>query len=453
MPPLEARSRTMQSLRTKLFESYVSFDTRSLGAFRIALGLACWVELWLRGAEISAFHPSARPAPEWPFSAFSLVYGAALGHLPLIVVSICGVAFTALVLGYRTKWAQLMTVLGVASLAGELEPAASARDAVLGSLCVWSLFMPLGERFSVDATIASLRRREQQAPAELNDRTPIRTPARRFYSLACSAVLVQSAAAYGLSLAAWLSNAGMSSRSMPALTALGTLAMLALFATRYTRAAVVVALPLLNAGRSLFPQLAIFSVPMIAFCPLLLDEVHWRRIAKTLARWHERRVVFVDEDCGFCMWCGRLLARLNVLERLEFASNADQERLPRSISLAQANESITTLEPATGRVRRGAAAFAALLRSLPFGFLAAIPLELPGLQRLAEWSYMRVANNRLQLSIWMGYGACGLPIAESTTAVDMSEKSGAESFRDMTFAIAREACVLAIVAGTLFFRS
>jgi predicted DCC family thiol-disulfide oxidoreductase YuxK len=451
MPPLEApeeyRRGEMQGLRSKLFETYFGFDTRSLAAFRIALGLTCWAELCLR-FRVIRFRVSEAALTTVPGSAFSWVYRALLQHASLIMIVLCAIAFTALSLGYRTKWAQALTLLGVTSAAG-LDALGGKADAAFGSLCVWSLFMPLGERFSVDSVIASLRRREQQSPKELNDRRPIRTPARRFYSLACFATLAQVIAIYLMSLPAWRRGDAELSRAAWVVAALGTVAILSPFARRYTRGFGVVVMPLLHIAVAVFVDLGIATISLLAFYWLLLEDAHWRRIAQTVAGWHKRRVVFVDEDCGFCMWCGRILARLDVLERLEFASNADQDRLPRSISIAQANESITTLEPTTGRVQRGAAAFAALLRSLPFGFLVAIPWELPGLRQIAEPAYMQVANNRLQVSLWMGYGACGLPIPEGTMPDVIDETSPAELFKQRALAIAREVSVLLLMIAMI----
>jgi predicted DCC family thiol-disulfide oxidoreductase YuxK len=437
----------MQGLRSKLFETYFGFDTRSLAAFRIALGLTCWVELCFRFRALG-FRVSETALTTVPGSAFSWVYRALLRHVSLIVILLCAIAFTALALGYRTKWAQALTLLGVISFAG-IDSLAGKGDAVLGSLCVWSLFMPLGERFSVDSVIASLRRREQQAPKELNDRRPIRTPARRFYSLACFATLAQVMAIYLWSLPAWLRGDAELSRALWVIAALATVAILDPFARQYTRGFAIVIMPLLHIALAVFVDLGIATLALIAFYLLLLEDAHWQRIAKTMGGWLERRVVFVDEDCGFCMWCGRILARLDVLERLEFASNADQDRLPRSVSIEQANESITTLERTTGRVRRGAAAFAALLRSLPFGFLIAIPMELPGLRQIAEPAYMQVANNRLQVSLWMGYGACGLPFPEGMLPDVSDEISAAELFKQRALAVAREVSVLLLMIAML----
>ncbi len=470
----------MNSLRRKLFETYFSFDTRSLALFRIALGLTCLTDLWLRAQVLDSFYTNDGILPNhtllWSPQQrymFSIFFSASLHHEALLMMLGCGLVFAALTFGIYTKWAQVLTLLAVVSLDSRLSPLENGGDMVLGLLCIWSLFLPLGERFSIDSVRASLRRRQQQVPAELNDRTPIRTPARRAFSIACFALLLQFAAIYALNALhkngpTWLSGDAVHYAlhqdrivKLPgvwlrehapvellraltwgtmAIEGLAALLILSPILTRYTRLIAVLLMPLVHVGFDACIDVGLFSIVMIAFYPLLLEPSHWEFIARTAARWHQRRVVFVDEDCGFCLLCARLLARLDLLERLEFASNADEDRLPPGISLTQADESITTFEPDTGRVRRGSSAFAGLIRSLPFGFLIAIPLELPGLRSIAEAAYMLVARNRMQISVWLGYTTCGIPLPASSGSLD--EVSRARALRDRCLRVAREACVL-----------
>jgi hypothetical protein len=327
---------------------------------------------------------------------FSLLFSASHHGEALALMLATALVFGSLLVGWFTKAAQLLSLLAVVSLDVRLAPLENGGDMVLSLLCIWSLFLPLGERFSIDAVRASLRRRQQQSPRELNEREPIRTPARRAYSLACLALLLQFSAIYLFNVLhksgpTWLSGEAVhyalhqdrivkwpgvwlrEHASPDVLRALtyATMVLEALAAAliinplgrRYTSLLALALLPGMHVAFDSFIDVGVFSFAMIAFYPLLIEPDHWDWLRSKLVRWHRRRVVFVDEDCGFCMLCGRLLARLDALERLEFASNADLDRLPPGVSLEMANESITTLEIDTGRVRRGAAAFAAWLRS------------------------------------------------------------------------------------------
>ncbi|HKP64922.1 MAG TPA: DCC1-like thiol-disulfide oxidoreductase family protein [Polyangiales bacterium] len=430
----------MSSLRRQLAASFFSFDTRSLGAFRIALACSLFMDLLPRFGQLDDYELLGHFVHCPPFhSTFPLFFGASQRSESLLLVLAAALVFGALLLGWFTKLAQVLSLLALVSLDGHF---GYEGNRLVGLLCLWGLFLPLGERFSIDAVRASLRRRQQQSPAALNDRAPIRTPARRAYSLACTALLLQFAAIF------------LSHRTDGAVAPAAVLLAALLFnpfARRYTNLLVIA--PILAAYLAEVLSSAVYTggrLSMIPLCALLLEPSHWEFLRRQLTRSYRRRVVFVDDDCGFCMMCARLLARLDVLERLEFASNGDQERLPSGISLEMANESITTLDLDTGRVHRGSAAFAALLRSLPFGFSLAIPLTLPGLRVPAEAAYMLVARNRLDISLWLGYAACGLPMTEAeASAAEPTPSEGALWFARVA-AYAREACVLVLLIAAAY---
>jgi predicted DCC family thiol-disulfide oxidoreductase YuxK len=477
----------MTSLRRQLADVYFSFDTRSLAAFRVALAITLLVDLWLRYQVLDAFYTNEGILPNhtllWsPPSRymFSLFFSASHHGEALLLMLAAALVFGSLLVGVFTKLTQVLALLAVVSLDARLAPLENGGDMVLSSLCIWSLFLPLGERFSIDALRASLRRREQQSPRELNDRGPIRTPARRAYSIACLALILQFFAIYLFNVLhkngpTWLSGEAVhyalhqdriakwpgiwlrehaSADVLRGLTyatmfceALAAALIINPFGRRYTNLLALAVLPGMHVAFDSFIDVGVFSFAMITFYPLLIEPTHWQWLRDKFAGWHGRRVVFVDEDCGFCMMCARLLARLDALDRLEFASNGDVDRLPPGVSLEMADESITTLDLDSGRVKRGAAAFAALFRSLPGGFVLAIPLELPGLRNVAELAYGVVARNRLQISLWLGYAACGLPLTAADAALFEPEPSPAAQWRARAALVAREACVLLYLAA------
>ena len=472
----------MQSLRRHLANTYFSLDTRSLGAFRISLAVALFIDLALRWAVLEPFYTNGGLLPNhtllWaPISSrmYSFFFGASQPGEVAVLMGLCAVVFGMLLIGLWTKLAQILSLIAVQSLNARLAPLENGGDIVMNLLCIWSVFLPLGERFSVDAIRASLGKRREQSPGDLNDRAPIRIPARRAYSLACCGLILQFVAIYALNAAqksgpTWMDGDAVhyalhqdrivkwpgiwvrEHAPVGLLRALtwGTIGMEYLaailiaspFARTYTRFAALLLFPAMHVAFDAFIDVGVFSIAMIAFYPLLIEPTHWDWLARKLAPRHRRRRLYVDDDCGFCMMSARFLARLDVLERLEFASNAEAERLPSDISLKQANESITTLELDTGKVYRGAAAVAVAVRSLPFGFLAAIPLQLPGIRGLAQWAYMRIANNRLQISLWLGFGVCGLPPSAAGSALAATEElAPARVFTRRALRVAAEACV------------
>jgi len=70
-------------------------------------------------------------------------------------------------------------------------------DIALKVLCAWTLFLPMGARFSVDSIRVSLASRRERTAAELNDRAGLPPPKpRRVASLAYFAILLQLATIY-----------------------------------------------------------------------------------------------------------------------------------------------------------------------------------------------------------------------------------------------------------------
>jgi predicted DCC family thiol-disulfide oxidoreductase YuxK len=472
----------MRSIRQRLLDTYFSFDPRSLALFRVALSLTLLFNLWLRSRVLDSFYTNEGILPNhtllWAPPTrylFSFFFSASLRFEVMLWMGLCGLVFVLLLVGYRTKLAQLGTLLAVVSLNSRIAPLENGGDMVTALLCVWSLFLPLGARFSFDALLASLRRRSEQWPTQLNDRAARGAPAERLYSLACCALILQFFAIYLFNVLhkdgpTWLSgeavhytlhqdrivkSAGVWLREhgpvelLRALTwgtmaaeTLGALAIISPLFINATRLFAISAMPLMHLGFELFIDVGLFSYTMVAFYPLLITASHWEFLRSQAQRLHRRRRVFIDSDCGFCMMCGRLLARLDVLARFEFASNADRDVLPAGVTLEQADQAIVVVDLESGRVRSGAAAFAGILRSLPGGFLLALPLEAPGLRVIAEWAYHQVASRRLLLSVWLGHAACGLPGAEPAAAHStLDEPSEAQRLARRARRLFAEACV------------
>ena len=471
----------MQRLRDAIVKTYFSFDTRSLALFRVVFASVLLVDLYLRSRVLDAFYTNEGLLPNhtllWaPLTRhmFSLFFGASHHNEALALMLLCAGAFGCLLVGYHTRLAQGLSWICLVSLDARIVLLENGGDVVLNLLCLWTLFLPLGERFSVDALLRSLRARKEHVPSQLNERAAFASKPGRVVSLACCAVLLQLIVIYFFNVVhksgpTWLDGTavhytlhqdrlvkpfGIWMReqlppvALQALTwasvgteALGTLAIASPFLTLYTRTLALVMLPLLHLNFELCLDLGVFSFAMISFFPLLLAPEHWRFSYRHLARRHALRRVYVDTDCGFCMLCARVLSRLDVFGKLRFASNAEPEQLPPGVSLELADTTILVVDLQSGQLHQRAAAFAALLRSLPGGFLLAWPLQLPGLRALANVAYDRVARNRRELSIWLGYGACGIPLPPAAAGYGALDASQARVWWGCTLRALREGCV------------
>ncbi len=115
---------------------------------------------------------------------------------------------------------------------------------------------------------------------------------------------------------------------------------------------------------------------------------------------------FYDAQCGICSRFARLLARLDRSHRIELISNQDYSKLPEGIDDDIVANTIVVQDVATGRISTRSDAIAELCRALPLGTLPWLLLRFPGLHPLWDWSYDRVANNRVAISQFFGMNAC-----------------------------------------------
>jgi hypothetical protein len=351
---------------------YMTVDVRSLAAGRIALALVLLLDLAKRAAQIDIFYTNEGLIPNHTLlwrpafdKAFSLFYLASYRHEAIAGFVICAIAYLLLLVGFRTRLAQIASLIAVLSLHGRLLLFDNGGDVVLGLLCIWTTFLPTGRRWSVDAILA---RRDGGDPLPAAVAIGPAGRARTFTSLAVLALLCQlafiyffnavhkggtswrdgSAVHYAIHLdrlatpfAVWLRHA-MPTGVARALTWttlsiewLLPLLLLAPFEVRRCRRLAAALVVVLHSGLGLCLNLGVFVPAMIAFTPNLLAGEDW----DALARWWARRH-----------------SRARFLERLE-------QRTARAIERAAA---LFTLGPRVRIAPPGAVA-QKLLRWLPFG--------------------------------------------------------------------------------------
>lgn len=136
-----------------------SVDTRALAAFRIAAGTLVLADLLiLRAPDVVAFYtdagvlPAGTLATDYPVLSKLTVHtlaGSALGQALLIAL---GAALAvALLVGVRTRAATVGTWLMLVSLQARNPHVINGGDTLLLVLLFFGIFLPLGERWSLDA--------------------------------------------------------------------------------------------------------------------------------------------------------------------------------------------------------------------------------------------------------------------------------------------------------------
>jgi hypothetical protein len=133
------------------------FDLRSLAAFRIALGALILYDLLSRSADLAAHYTDegvlprdlhARSLTGRLFLSLHLLRGDA-GFQGLLF-GIAALLAVSLLLGYRTRWATFLSWALLLSLHARNPLVNYSADSYLQCILFWSMFLPLGARFSLD---------------------------------------------------------------------------------------------------------------------------------------------------------------------------------------------------------------------------------------------------------------------------------------------------------------
>ena len=145
--------------------SRLGVDARSLAAFRVGIAGVVLLDLLLRSRYLGAFYTDDGVVPRDVLFAHNPTFGpyslhALSGELwfQAALFALTGLAALAMLVGYRTTLATLATGLLVVSLHVRNPLVLNGGDLVLQMLFLWGLFLPLGERWSVDALRGRSRR-------------------------------------------------------------------------------------------------------------------------------------------------------------------------------------------------------------------------------------------------------------------------------------------------------
>lgn len=186
----------------KLRDFYFTLDLRSLALFRILLACLLLGDLFARWPDLEAFYTSFGALPveaDLPKSGgefhFCLMDGVT--SLPMVrAVCALGLVFYLLFLvGYRTRLFGLLSFVFFTSLISRATLLRDGSVVVLATMLMWSLFLPMGKRFSIDASWEKLRE-----PVHSSARTP--TESRSMPSLAAFVIVAQIGLIYFFTAAA-----------------------------------------------------------------------------------------------------------------------------------------------------------------------------------------------------------------------------------------------------------
>lgn len=425
---------------------YATFDTRWMGVFRILFGILLCVEVLRRWAVAADFYANEGVLPNH-FSLFRplgrdvfSIYHA-FSTVPQIRVAfgLTLVVFVAFTLGYRTRLTHALSLVCITSLNSRNLLVENGGTVVVNLLCFWTLFLPLGQRFSIDALRASLASHRETTSADLNARRR-EPPPPQHASLACWALLLQWSLIYFFNvvhksgegwkdgsalhwflyqdrivtgLGIWIRE-NVPYEVLQAFT-YGTLGVESLLAVLLLvpvgqvwarRLAVLLALGL-HGGIALTSRLGPFSYGMTLFFLLPLTAPDWRLLKRLATKRSRALRVIYDADCGFCFQICRILSRFDGFRRLQFVANDDVHQLPADLDAELLDRTLVVIDP-SGAYWQRERAVSAILGALPLGaFGLGWLLRLPPLRQLARRAYDAISSRRHRISEALGFGSCG----------------------------------------------
>jgi hypothetical protein len=410
-----------------LRERYLTVDVRWLGVFRLALGTLLMVEVLRRWYYAVPFYTNEGFLPNH-FSLFAPMGGSVFSiyhafstygevSVAFLVTLLVFLTFT---LGYRTRLFHVLSAICITSLNARNLFVQNGGTVVVNILTVYSIFLPLGARFSIDSVRSSLARRRDASVLDLNRPDPLREPIRAS-SLVVLLFLIQWSAIYFFNtvhkdghgwrdgtalhwffhqdrIATWFSIwarehlplSAIKLFTYGALVTEGTLSVLLLvpFFQKWTRRVVLVLVWILHGIIALSARLGPFSYAMMLFPVLLLGSEDFAWVTRRFQR-NERRVrVVIDGTSPFVFALARVLDRFDPFDRLTFVDARDTEKLPPN----SPRDTLFAIDQ-KGVIHRREDAWYVLLCALPFGIVLGIFCKLP-VTRILVARLCRVFENR-----------------------------------------------------------
>jgi hypothetical protein len=403
---------------------YFVVDPRTLGLMRIVIGLLLCADCVRHWAVSRLYYSNDgvltnhyllfRPSSEFNFSLFSMFSSPEEVHVAFGLSFICYFLFA---IGWRARLFNVLSCIWVTSMDNRLVLVENGGYCVVNLVVFWLMFLPTGQRFSVDSWRRSWRERYGRTIAEIAERhrpswlTEPRISLGAFILFANFAfiyffnvvnkygdtwrwgktvqyVLHLDRMVTGLAvpLREWMPYRVLQLSSWATLVVEALIVMTMCWPTHrlLARPVAMVLIFLLHTAFGVLMRLGPFSWFMIAWSTVLLGRAHW----EALERWYRRRVevvsVLLRPSSHLALWLARVLTRLDRAERLELAPGEDDA----PVMCVRQGE----------RVISGAEAWWAIVRALPCGIALAPVLRLCTLGlvgpvwRLLERHHERVAE-------------------------------------------------------------
>jgi len=145
----------VKNIYTSIIYPRIGIDDRSIALFRILVGVLIIIDVLLRFRNLNFFYTDLGPVKSEliisDFNQFSLLYyitdpiGVSIVFIVQILLAII------LILGYKTKTVFILSTILVISVDLRNPYVASYADTLFRLLLFWAIFLPLGNKWSIDS--------------------------------------------------------------------------------------------------------------------------------------------------------------------------------------------------------------------------------------------------------------------------------------------------------------
>lgn len=412
-----------------LSSTYATADPRSLGLFRIALGALLFEDVARRLPDLDAHYTNAgwlknHFALYRPMSGhqFSLYFAFSTPGEVRVLIAIHLLVCVLLLIGWQTRVMQVLSAVLIISLNTRNIMLENGGWVVLGLLTVWSMFLPLGRRFSVDALRRSLKARREGTAEALNDPAP--GDSQPVVSLAITALIAQWFVIYYFNVvqktgqpwhdgsAVWyffqqdrmvtpfgvwvrslMPMVGFKLMTYSALVIESSIAFLIIapIATRYTRMLAWLLVCALHLSIDAVVQLGPFSYAMVTMFFVLIPREAWDALERRMRRKKQPRRLYFDPDDGFSLGVCRWVKRFDPLSLVEFVpAHGVDDPAPLSVG-----------DETGARRWTGSEALVHLFDALPLPGLV-LWARLPGVRSAVDRRIERAVERRPRLAAFFG---------------------------------------------------
>lgn len=403
-------------LRLARLRDIFGIDLRTLALFRVGLGMLLLADLALRARDLTAHYTDAGILPRAALldtlsvSSFSLHLLNGTFAFQAMMFGIAAFFAAMLLVGSRTRVAAVVSWVLLLSLQNRNPLILSQGDSLLLLLSFWSMFLPLGARYSVDAALD-------------RDPQPVRND---YFTVATMALLVQGACMYLFgalqqSDAQWIPDGtalyfvlqlehmvtpfGLWLSEFPDflqvmtygvwwLEFLGPILIFSPIFHRTFRTVCLATFIVLNLGLSLSLELGLFPMVSLVMNLAFVPGWMWDRMGRAIAKAVSPDLrIYYDEDCVFCHKVCRLLTVFLMMPGVPVRPAQSD---PKAAVLLAINNSWVVSDGADTDYLEWDAVRHLLASSPLFRPLAAV-LAVPPLQILGNLFYQWVARNRMML--------------------------------------------------------